>query len=150
MAHLRRDVDNRTRQFRRDQPQRHRVRHEEGGADIERENRVEILDGDVRQISRAVHAGIVDEDLKRRRLRDRLSHGADVGDIEHQCLGLLAARADCRGGILDLGSGARRQRHVRAGRGQRRSCREPDAAPAAGDQRALSVEAERWSFSEID
>ena len=49
-----------------------------------------------------------------------------------------------------LGFGAGRQRHMRAGFRQRRRCGEPDAAPAAGDERALAVEAERGGLGEVD
>ena len=129
-----------------DQPQRHRLRHEERRAHVEREDRVEILDLDVRQRSRPVHAGIVDENLKRLGRGDRPPRGLDVGDVEHQRVGLLAARADRRRRILDFAFGARGERHMRAGRRQRRRRRKPDAAPAAGDQRALAVEAEAREF----
>ena len=44
MAHLRGDVDDRAGQLRLDQPQRHRLRHEERGADVELDDGVEILD----------------------------------------------------------------------------------------------------------
>jgi hypothetical protein len=52
--------------------------------------------------------------------------------------------------LLDLGFGARGKRHLRTGGGQRRGRRKPDAAPAAGDQRALAVEAEGGSPGEVD
>jgi hypothetical protein len=42
-------------------------------------------------------------------------------DQRNQCFGLIAARAHCRGSLLDLGFGARRECHMCAGRGQRRS-----------------------------
>ena len=63
---------------------------------------------------------------------------------------LVAARANCVRRRLDLALCARRQRHMRAGLRQCGCCREPDAAPAAGDQRALAVEAERGRFREVD
>ena len=136
--------------FATDQPQRHRLRHEERGAHIERENGVEVLDLDVRQMRRPVHAGIVDEDLKRFGRGDRLSRGLDVGDIEHQRVGLLAAGADGARRILDFLLGARGECHMRAGRGQRRRRRKPDAAATAGDERALAVEPERCSLAKLN
>ena len=96
-------------------PQRHRLRHEERGAHVKRKYRVEILDLDVRQKRRAVHAGIVDQDLKRRGGGDGAPYGLDIGDVEHERIGPLAARADRGGGVLDLALGARRERHMRAG-----------------------------------
>ena len=93
-------------------------------------------------IGRPVHAGIVDQDLIGRARGQAPAHRVDVGDVEHQRIGLLPARADGGGGLLDFAFGARRERHMRASIGQRRRCRQPDAAPAAGHQRAAAVEAE--------
>ena len=133
-----------------DQPQRHRLRHEEGGAHIEREDGVEILNRHIRQIGRPVHAGIVDQDLVGRALAKRPAHGVDVGDVERKRVGLLPARADGGGGLLDFLRGARDQRDMRAGIGQCGRRGEPDAAPAAGHQRAPAVEAERGGGGEVD
>ena len=52
--------------------------------------------------------------------------------------------------LLDLPSGARRERYVRARLGQRRTCCKPDAAPAARDKRAPAIEAEGGTFRKID
>ena len=142
MAHLRGDVDDRAGELGLDQPQRHRLRHEEGGAHIEIEDGVEVLDRHVRQIGRPVDAGIVDQDLIRRARRQRRTHRVDIGDVERERVGLLPARADGGGGFLDFLFGARDQRDMRAGIGQRRRGGQPDAAPAAGHQRAAAVEAE--------
>jgi hypothetical protein len=46
--------------------------------------------------------------------------------------------------------GARGERHMSTGRGQRRRGREPDAAAAAGNQRAPAVEAEGRTLGELD
>ena len=54
-----------------DQPPRHRLRHEEGGAHVEPHDDVEVLDRDVRQHLRPVGAGIVDQDVERLGRRDR-------------------------------------------------------------------------------
>jgi hypothetical protein len=102
------------------------------------------------EISRPIHSGIVDKDRKRLRLRDCLSRRVDVGHIQHQGFGLFAARADCGGGIVGLGFGSRGKNYMCARRGQRRSRRKSDAAPAASDQRALAVEAEGWGSCEFD
>ena len=48
-----------------DQATRHRLRHEECGADIERKDGVEVLDLDVHQSGRPIGAGIVDENVER-------------------------------------------------------------------------------------
>ena len=102
------------------------------------------------QKRRPIHAGVVDEDLKRLGRGDRLSRGLDVGDVEHQRVGLLAAGADGTRRILDFLFGARGERDMRAGRGQRRRRRKPDAAAAAGNQRAPAVEAEGCTLGELD
>ena len=133
MAHLRRDIDDGAGQFCFDEAARHRLRHEERGAHVERKDRVEILDLDVGQIGRSIHPGIIDQNLKRRGGGDRAPHGFDVGHVQHQRIGAIAARADRGRGFLDLGLGARRERDLRAGRRQGRRRRKPDAAPAAGD-----------------
>jgi hypothetical protein len=78
------------------------------------------------------------------------SHSFDVRHIEDQSAGLLAAGADRRGRLLDFAFRARRERHLRAGRGKRGGRRKPDAAATAGDQRALAVKPQGWSFGEID
>ena len=62
--------------------------------------------------------------------------------LERQRLRHPAARADRLRRRLDLGTRAGDERHMRAGLRQRRRCRQSDPAPAAGDQRALAVEAE--------
>ena len=74
--------------------------------------------------------------------RDGGLHGRQIGDVEHQRLGLLPARPDRRRGRLDLRARARHQRHVRARVGQRRGRSQPDAAPGARHQGTLAVEAE--------
>ena len=56
---------------------------------------------------RAVGAGIVDQDLNGSARGQRRLRRLDVGHVEHQRLGLLAARADRRGGVLDLGLAVR-------------------------------------------
>jgi len=68
--------------------------------------------------------------------------------IEDQSAGLLAA--DRCGRLLDFAFRARRERHLRAGRGKRGGRRKPDAAATAGNQRALAVKPQGWSFGEID
>ena len=85
------------------------------------------------------------------RCRQRAPHGVDVGDVERQRVGLVAARADRRR------PPPRSRPCVRAASvtcapacGERRGRRQPDAAPAAGDQRALAVEAERGRAGEVD
>ena len=90
------------------------------------------------------------EDLKRFGRGDRLPRRLDIGHVKHQRVGPLAARADRRCRILDFALGPRRERHMRAGCRQRRSRRQPDAAAAAGDERALAVEAEGGSLGERD
>jgi hypothetical protein len=102
-----------------EQPARHRLRHEISGAHVEPHDDVEILDADIHQRLRAIGAGIVDEDIERRCLADRRLHGGEVGDVERERLGLMSAGADGRGGGLDLILGARRQRHLRPGLGER-------------------------------
>ena len=67
-----------------DQPARHRLRDEIGGAHVEAHDRVEVLDRDVHQQLRPVGAGIVDQDVERLRRADRRLHGGEVGDVEHQ------------------------------------------------------------------
>jgi hypothetical protein len=126
------------------------LRHEKRRAHVERENRIEVFDLDVSQQRRTIHAGIVDENLKRLCRRNRLSRGLDVGDIDNERVGLLASRTDCRSRFFDLGFGTRRERHMRAGLRQCRGCRQPDAAPAAGDQRASAVETKGGSLGEVD
>src|SRR5262249_47348854 len=73
-----------------------------------------------------------------------------IGDVELERVGLVAARGDRLRRGLDLLARARGERHVRAGLCQRRRRSEPDAASAAGDQRALAVETEGGRFGEID
>jgi hypothetical protein len=63
---------------------------------------------------------------------------------------LVPTRPDRRRGCLDLGLRARRERHMRARRRKRRGGREPDAAPAAGDEGAPAVETEGGSLGELD
>ena len=150
MTHLRRDVDDRTGKFFLDQPLGHRLRHEESGAHIQPHDGVEVLDLDVDQRRRPVHAGIVDQHLKRRACGKRCLDGGDIGDVERQRVGLLAARADRRRRFLDFGRRACGQRHMRAGVGQRGGGGETDAAPGAGDQRALAVEAEGGGRGEFN
>src|SRR5262249_31660131 len=53
VPHLRRDVDDRAAAFGLDQAACDRLRHEEGGTDVERKNDVEVLDLDVHQRGRA-------------------------------------------------------------------------------------------------
>ncbi len=43
--------------------------------------------------------------LKGGRGRDRALHGGEIGDVQHQRVGVLAAVADGGGGGLDLGLG---------------------------------------------
>ena len=150
VAHLRRYVDDRAGTLCLDQAPGHRLRHEEGGAHVEGKDGVEILDLDVHQMRRAIGAGIVDEHVERFGCRHGAAHRVEIGNVELKRVGLVPARANgvCRG--LDLRLRARNERHMRAGLRQRRSCREPDAAPAAGDQRALAVETERRRFGKLD
>ena len=131
-------------------PHRHRLRHEERSAHVERKDGVEILDFDVGQMRRPIHAGIVDEDLKRFGRGDSLPRGLDVGHVEHQRVGFLAAGADRGRRVFDFLFGARGECDMRAGRRQRRRRREPDAAPAAGNQRTPAVEPEGRSLGELD
>ena len=151
VPHLRGDIDDRARKPGLDQSKGDRLRDEKRSTHVECKDRIEILDLDVGEISWPVRARVVDEDLKRR-CRD--GYGAtsrfDVSHVEHQRLGLAAARANGARRLLDLPSGARRERHLRAGLGQRRGRCKPDAAPAAGDKRAPAVEAEGGSFRKID
>ncbi len=71
-----------------------------------------------------------------------LLHGGEIGDVEDQCIGFLAARADGGCGCFDLGGGAGGERHVRTGIGEGSRGGEAEAAAAAGHERALAVEAE--------
>ena len=80
---------------------------------------------------------------------DGLLHGGEVGDVEHQRVGLLAASADACGGRLDLGFGAGGQRDMRAGIGECPGGGEADAAAGARDERALAVEAEGGGGGEL-
>ena len=126
-----------------DQPSRHRLRDEIGGAHVQRHDESKSS-----TVTSTNGAGRLVPALLTRMSNgcccgDRCLHGVDVGDVEHERVGLLAARADRVGGLLDLVRGARGERHMRAGIGQRRCGREPDAAPGAGHQRALAVEPER-------
>jgi len=89
-------------------------------------------------------AGVVDQHVEGLRRRDRTAHGIEVGDVELERVGLVAARDDRLRRGLDLLARARGERHLRAGLRQRRRRGEPDAASAAGDQRAFAVETERW------
>jgi len=99
---------------------------------------------------RPVYAGIVDQDLKRLGGSDSSSRHLDVGDVEHQRIGPVATFADRVRGFVDFSLGPRCKRDMRAGRRQRRSSREPDAATGTGNQRALAVEAEGWSICQLD
>ena len=76
--------------------------------------------------------------------------GVDVGHVERQRIGLVAARADRRRGRLDLGLGARRERHMGAGGCERRGRRQPDAASAAGDEGTAAVQAKRGRLGQFD
>ena len=99
---------------------------------------------------RAVHAGVVDKNLKRLGCRYGAPRGLNVGHVEHQRVGFLAAGADGVRRVFDFRPCARSKRHVGAGCGQRRRRRKPDAAPAAGDERAFAVEPEGGTLDEID
>ena len=77
-------------------------------------------------------------------------HGVEIGDVELERVGPVAARDDCLRRGLDLLAGARGERHVRAGLRQRRCRGETDAASAAGDERTFAVETEGGRFGEID
>ena len=104
----------------------------------------------VHQDGRPVGAGIVDQDVERvggARWRPRTASRSVTSSTSASAA--LAAGADRGRRLLDLASGARRERHVRARRGKRRGSREPDAAPAAGDQRAPAVEPERGRGGEL-
>jgi hypothetical protein len=150
MAHLRRHVDDRAGLLGFDQLARHRLRHEIGGADVEPEDEVEVLNLHVDERRRLVGAGVIDENIERCLRGDCSLHGFDIAHVEHQRLGLVAARADGLSRFLDLGGGACRERHMRAGFGQCGRRREPDAAPGAGHQRAPPVETEGGRFGEVD
>ncbi len=114
-----------------------------GGAHVELHDRVEILDRDVDQhgFGRLVPA-LLTRMLNGCGLRDRRLHGGEVGHVEHQRLGLARrARGSPPPPPRSRLACAPRASHARRLR-QRRRRREPDAAPAAGDERALAVEAE--------
>ena len=104
---------------------------------------------DVEQRLGPVGAGVVDEDVEGLGAGDRGLHGGKIGDVEDQRLGLLTARPDRLRGRLDLALRARGERHMRAGVGQRPGGGQPDAAPGAGHQRALAVEAEGGGSSKF-
>ena len=98
----------------------------------------------------AVGAGVVDEDVEGLGLGDRVLHGGELGDVEHQRIGFLTASADGGCGGLDLGGGAGGERDMRAGIGQGSGGGEADAAAGAGDERALAVEAEGGGGGDVD
>ena len=73
---------------------------------------------------------------------DEFANGVEVGDVDGDA---LSRQADIGHGIdhaLDIGSGARRHRHMgaRLGEGNRRA--QPDPAGAAGNQGTLAIETE--------
>ena len=151
MAHLRGDVDDRAGLLGFDQPARHRLRDEIGRAHVERKDRVEILDFDVDEISRTVRAGIVDEDVERRRPAAIAARAAAMSVTSSSSASACSPRARmARRRFFDFGRRARRKRHMRAGLRQRRGRRKPDAAPGAGDERALAVEPEGRRVRELE
>ena len=134
-----------------DQPPRHRLRHEKGGAHVERR----MTKSKSSTFTSTNGAGRLVPALLTRMsngcLRgDRLLHGLDVAHVERERR-RPAARA--RGLPRPLPRSplcARGQRDMRAGIGQRRGRRKPDAAPGAGHQRALAVEAEGGRLGQLD
>ena len=102
VAHLGRDVDDGAGLLGIHQPAGDGLRHEIGGAHVEAHDDVEVLDGDVEQGLGAVGAGVVDEDVEGFGPCDRLLHGGEIGDVQHQRIGFLAARADGGRSGLDL------------------------------------------------
>ena len=130
---------------------RHRLRHEKGGAHVEREDEVEILDLHVDERRRPVGAGIVDQDVERRLRGDRRLHRVDVAHVERERRRPVCPRARIASAASSISfARARGERHMRAGVGQRGGGGQPDAAPAAGHQRAPAVEAEGGRLGEVD
>ena len=92
---------------------------------------------------RPVHAGVVEEHVVGVAVRDEPREAVEIGDVASLRIGRAAAGADRRGAGLDLLGGARHERHMRAGVGERRRRGKPDAAPSPGHERTPAVEAER-------
>ncbi len=107
------------------------------------EDGVEVLDRHIDEQGRSVGARIVHKNVERLGLANERANRIDIGDVERRRAGLAVALADLGGRRFDLVFVARHQRDMRAGLGERRCGRKPDAAPGAGDQRALAVQAER-------
>ena len=82
MAHLRGHVDDRSSAFGPDQLARDRLRHEKGGAHIQRHHEIEVFDLHIDKRRRLVGAGIVHEDVKWLVRRNHLLRSLDIANVK--------------------------------------------------------------------
>jgi hypothetical protein len=143
VAHLRRHVDDRSGLLRPDEPARHRLSREERRSHVQPHDGVEAFDAHLHEGLRPVHAGVVEENVVRRRALHGLLEGRQVSDVDGYGLGRSAPLANLARARFDLVVRARHEGHVSARFGKGRCCRQADAAPGPGHESALAVEAER-------
>ncbi len=107
---------------------RHGLSSEKCRAQVEAEHGIELILRHVEEVSRAVGAGVVEQDVERIPLGQRGLQHRRVADIASQSLGLSTGITDRSGRRFDLAAGTRHQRDVRTGRSQCGGAGEADAA----------------------
>ncbi len=103
---------------------------------------VEILLRHVEEGRRAVHAGIVDQNVEGGTFGQRSSDTVGIAQVERQRLGHAARRAHLISRRFQFVGAARGERDLRAVAGERERGGEPDAPSRAGDENAPAVEPE--------
>ena len=116
-----------------------------GGAHVQAEHEIEILDLHVNKRRWPIGAGIVDKDVEWLLRGDSCFHGFHVPHVEREWIRLSPAHGSVRR-FRDLRRCAAARRHMRASVGRSRGRRQPDAAPGAGDERTPAIEAEEGVF----
>jgi hypothetical protein len=149
-AHLRGHIDDGPATPRVDQLARDGLRHEIGGAHIQRKDEIEIFCLHVDEGCRLIGSGIIDQDVESRLFANRLSHRVNVADVERKMRSLLATRADRLGCLLDFLCCARSKRDIRAGICQRGGGRKANASAGTRHQGALTVEAKGGGGRELN
>ena len=148
VAHLGRDVDDAAADFVGCHALGDGLCGEEGGAEVEVDDGVEVFVLDVEEVGVAGGSGVVDGDVQGAVGCDGRAHGGEVGDVHLGGFGAAAGSADGGGGLFDLGRGSGGEDDVGAGLGEGGGAGEADAAAGAGDEGAFAVEAEGGGLRE--